>query len=269
MIPTVRRKWLVVMVVVFAFPLTPAQATLSLDASLGVSEQYTDNLFFTFANKRDDFGTFVIPRVTLIFENKHVKLGGTYAATAQFYVNNDQANTVAHGLNFITDFPFLNRISKRLQVRVNESLNITPAQPGFSGSGSRFTGAGGVGGGAGTGGIGVGGGGVGGIGGIGGLGGNSLNNQGIFNQRGTTSFQNRARILISYNFTPRWDGTVQYSNTYRTFTSSALQDSMNHTIRTGVSFRISDITSINGGYRLRLIDFSGGSSTSGDRKSVV
>jgi len=277
MIPTRRVKWLAVMVVVLVLtcPFSQTQAELTFDSSLSVSEQYTDNLFFTFANKRDDFGTFVTPRFTLTFENKHIRLGGTYSASAQFYVNNDQANTVAHGTNFDIDLPFLNRISKRLEVRVNESLNITPEQPGFSSQSSRIgAGGGGAGGGAGGGGAGggaggngAGGAGVGGIGAIGGLGGNALNNQGIFNQRSTTSYQNRARIRLLYHFTPRWDGNVQYSNTIREFTSSLFQDSLTHAVRTGLSFNLSDKTRLNGGYRLRITEFDGSSTTSTNRQA--
>jgi len=78
MIPTGRTKWLVVIVVVFVFvfPVPNTQAVLDIDASVSVAELYTDNLFFTFANKRDDFGTFVTPRVKMVFSNKHITLGG-------------------------------------------------------------------------------------------------------------------------------------------------------------------------------------------------
>ena len=257
---------LLVGILFFGFLITPTHAELTLDTSLSVSEQYTDNLFFTFANKREDFGTFIIPRTTLVFENKHIKLGGTYAASAQLYVNNSQANTVAHGMNLILDLPFLNRISKRLEIRVNESFNLTPNQPGFSGASSVFTSAAGVTGGGGASGLAAGGGvalagtggaGVGGIGGIGGLSGNSLNNQGIFTQRRTTTFQNRARILVDYNLSPRWDSNIQYSNTLR----GGLQNSITHVVRSFLSYNVSDRTKINGGYSFRAIDYSAGGGT--------
>lgn len=277
MIPTVWQKMSVIVVVVLfcIIPVSPTHADLTLDTSLSVSEQYIDNLFFTFANKEEDFATFVTPRFTLTFSNKHVRLGGTYAASGQFYVNNTAANTVAHGTNFDIDLPFLNRISKKLEVRVNESFNITPAQPGFSGNSSQFTGlgsgaagapgagggipgaGGGIPGGGGAAAAGAGGAGVGGIGGIGGLSGNSLNNQGIFNARSTTSYQNRARIRIGYKFTPRFEGDVQYSNTIREFTSSLLQDSLAHAVRTTLTYNITGNTRINGGYSLRIIEFDG------------
>ena len=245
MIPTVRLKLLVIVVFVFVFvfPFSPARADLIFDTSLSVAERYTDNLFFTFANKREDFGTIITPRATLTFSNKDVKLSGTYAASAQFFVNNDGANTVSHGTNFNIDLPFLNRIDKRLEVRVNESFNLTPEQPGFSGGN---VGAGALGPGAGN------------IGGIGGLAGNSLNNQGIFTSRGTTSFQNRARIRVGYNFTPRLEGNVQYSNTFR----GGFQESMSHAIRTGLEFGLTESTKINARYSLRITEFSGSGATS-------
>jgi len=259
MIPTGRTTWLVVIVVVFlfAFPVPNAQAVLEIDTSLSVSESFTDNLFFTFANKQDDFGTIVTPSVTATFSNKHIKLGGTYAASAQFYVNNSQANNVSHGTNLIIDLPFLNRTFKNLEVRVNESFNISPSLPAFSANSSRFTGAaGGSGGGLGGAGV-AGGAGVGGIGGIGGVSGNSLGNQGIINRRSSSlSFQNRARILFLYHFNPRWDTSVQYGNTYRAGNSS--QDSISHAVRTQIAYKISEITKLRGGYSIRYTEFIGG-----------
>ncbi|MDT7041984.1 hypothetical protein [Candidatus Nitronereus thalassa] len=246
--------------------ISPSHAKLTLDTSLSVSEQYTDNLFFTFANKKDDFGTFVTPRLTLIFENKHVKLGGTYTASAQFYVNNSQANTVSQGMNLIIDLPFLNRISKKLEVRVNESFNFAPDQPAFSGNSNIFSSAteiaGGAGpaGGAGVAGVGaagVGGAGVGGLGGIGGLAGNSLDNQGVFTQRTTTTFQNQARIFVGYALAPRWNANVQYTNIFR----GGLQDSLTHESPITLSYRVSEKLKISGGYNFQSIEFSSGGAT--------
>ena len=271
MVPTGRTKWLVVIVVVFVFvfPVPNTQAVLDIDASLSVAERYTDNLFFTFANKRDDFGTFVTPSVSAVFSNKDIKVGMRYAASAQFYLNNSQANAVSHGTNMIIDLPFLNRKFKNLEVRINESFNLSPSLPAFSANSSRFTGAAGgsgVGGGAaGSGGIGgaggTGGAGVGGIGGIGSLAGNSLGNQGIINQRSSSlSFQNRARILFLYHFDPRWDTSLQYANSYRGGDSS--QDSISHAVRTQIAYKLSEITKLRGGYSIRFIEFTGGSGTS-------
>jgi hypothetical protein len=266
MIPKGKKNFLGFLIGVFlwGFSIAPSQAALNLDTSLSVSEQYTDNLFFTFANKRDDFGTFITPRTTLTFENKHITLGGTYAASAQLYVNNSQANTVAHGMNLILDLPFLNRISRRLEVRINESFNLTPEQPGFSANSTLFTGAG-VPGGTGTGGIGgaagggvatagAGGAGVGGIGGIGGLGGNALSNQGIFTQRGTTTFQNMGRIFVGYQISPRWGSSFEYTNILR----GGVQDSITHEAPFLLSYSVSENLKINGGYSFRLIEFTSG-----------
>lgn len=269
MIPTIRPKWLVViaLVLVFVFPLSNTHAELAVDSSLSVSELYTDNLFFTFAKKRDDFGTIVTPSVKLIFSNKHIKVGGSYAATAQFYVNNPGANTVGHGLNIDTDFPFLNRFSKQLEFHVNEAINFSPSLPPFSGKSGRFTaGGGGDPGAGGAAAAGAGGAGVGGIGGIGDLGGNSLNNQGIVNQRGTsTTFQNRTRIQLLYHIAPRWDGDVQYA--YYLRLGSNFQDSMTHATLTTLSFQLTDITEINAGYSFRFTEFDGGGTASGQATS--
>jgi len=264
MIPTGRKKWLVVIVVVFVFvfPVPNTQAVLDIGASLSVAERYTDNLFFTFANKKEDYGTFVTPSITATFSNKHITIGGTYSISGQYYLNNTQANSVSHGMNTIIDLPFLNRKFKNLEVRVSESFNIAPQLPAFSANSRQFTGAsGGVTGGLGTGGgTGTSGGaGTGGIGGIGGVSGNSLGNQGIINQRsGSISFQNRASVLVIYNWNPRWDTSVQYSNSYRGGRSS--QDSMSHGIQPRIGYKISEITKVRAGYNLRLTQFTGGSS---------
>lgn len=271
MIPTSGTRWLVSLIALFLFvlPIPNSHAKVVVNSSLSVAEQFTDNLFFTFANKQEDFGTFITPTIRATFSNKDIKIGAAYSASAQFYVNNTRANAVSHGTNFIIDLPFLNRKFHQLEVRVNESFNISPSLPAFSENDSRFNGDGegaGAGPGGGAGGLGGGGGGggagVGGLGGNGGLAGNSLNNSGIINQRSTgLSYRNRARLLLLYHFNPRWDGRFTYANSFRG--GGSLQNALTHSIRVGWRYKLSQRTRLNGGYSPRLAVFSGGGGGTG------
>ena len=256
----------------FQVMVAPAQATLTLDASLFVGESYTNNLFFTFANKRDDFGTFVTPRLTLQYESESVVIAGTYTGIGQFYVNNPGANTFINGADLFFDLPFLTKRFDRLEIKLNESFNITPQLPAFSSiaSGQNFVGGNfggtgfgpGLGGGLGGGiGPGVGGGAVGGAGvgpGAGvGLAGNSLNNQGVLTNRASTAFQNRAGFRAVYHFTQAFSQSLEYTNQIQEFTTSQFQDSITHIVDTQLERQMNPRWSMNLGYTFQRIDFQG------------
>jgi len=251
---------------VFILSVTKAEAFLDLDASLSVSETYTDNLFFSGTNKEDDFGTFVSPSVGLTYESKNILLGVAYVGSGQFFVNNSSANTYSQGADFNLDLPFLTRRYKNLEVNFNESFNITPTLPAFTANNESNQLAGGVPGSQGAA--------AGGIGGIGGLAGNSVNNQGVFTSRATTQIQNKAGVDVSYRVSPRLSFFASYQNDFSYFTDSTLQDSLRHTVRGGMGFAVSPRTNLNVFYRFELLDFrdtgsptaqspgSGGTSTS-------
>ncbi|WP_454065111.1 hypothetical protein [Candidatus Nitrospira salsa] len=247
----------------------PLFATLTLHSSLSVTETYTDNLFFeSKKNKRDDFGTFVIPSLTLSYESPDVVLSGTYAGVAQFYVNHPDANAYSHRSRIGIDLPFLTKRYKGLEVRLIESFNFAPALQGYSFDGDQANqdsplpgqaGQGGrVGGGGGFGGGGFGGGGLGG----GGIAGTSspIGNQGVFTGRGTgsNSFQNRAGFIVRYQMSPRWVPNVSYLNRYTTFTDPDLNDSLTHTMGAGTSYIVSPRTRLNMNYRANISDIRRG-----------
>ena len=237
----------------------PTYASVTLNSSLNVTETYTDNLFFeSQRNKRDDFGTFIVPSLTLTYQTQDVVLSGTYVGTAQFYVNNSNANAYIHNGNIAIDLPFLTKRYKGLEIRLIESFNFTPALQGFSFEGDRadqnvpiIPGQQGQGG--------LGGGGL--PGGIGGVGGTNtpIGNRGVFTGRsGSNSFQNRAGIIVRYQLSPRWVPNARYENRYVTFTDSELNDSLTHTIGAGTSYLLSSRTQLNANYGVNISDINNG-----------
>ena len=132
---SVGRGWLVgagVSVAWLGLSVLDAGAVVTLDSDLSVLETYNDNLFFTEANKKEDFGTFVSPRLKLTYESRNVVISGTYRGTAQFFVNNSQENAYAQNSNFSFDFPGLTKRYKGLEVELIESFNFSPQLQAFS-----------------------------------------------------------------------------------------------------------------------------------------
>ncbi|MGB0910952.1 MAG: hypothetical protein ACPGYT_11365 [Nitrospirales bacterium] len=234
----------------------PLHASLTLNSSLAVTETYTDNLFFeSQRNKRDDFGTFVIPSLNLTYRTKDVVLSGTYSGVAQFYVNNTNANAYTHNANFGIDLPFLTKRYKGLEIRLIESFNFTPAIQGYSFAGDASDQDTPLPGQQGQNGANAGGGLQG--GGIAGLG-TPIGNQGVFTGRGTNSFQNTAGINVRYSLSPRWIPNARYTNNYVRFTDSDLNDSLTHNLGAGVSYVVSARTSLNVNYSAGISDIRRG-----------
>ena len=233
-------------------------ATLTLNSSISVTETYTDNLFFeSKRDKRDDFGTFVIPSLTLTYLSRDVVLTGTYSGVAQFYVNHSGANTYTHNANFGIDLPFLTKRYKGLEIRLVESMNFSPAVQGFSFDGDRSDqdnpliagqqGQGAFGGGGGFSG-----------GGFGGTN-SSVGNQGVFTRRTNSgSFRNQAGIRVRYSLTPRWIPNASYTNIYTRFTDSDLNDSLTHVLGAGVGYVLTPRTRLNGNYSASISDINNG-----------
>jgi len=234
---------------VFVLSVTKAEAFLDLDASVGVSETYTDNLFFSPGGSQDedDFGTFITSKVGLTYGSKDIVLSGAYVGTGQIFANNPEANAYTQGANVGIDLPFLARRYKNLEVKINESFNITPTLPAFTANNASNELAGGVPGSQGIAG--------GGIGGIGGLAGNAVSNQGIFTGRSTTQIQNDAGVDVTYGVSPRLSFFASYQNGFSSFTDSSLQGSLTHSVRGGMGFDVSPRTSLNVFYGFQLVDF--------------
>ncbi len=256
--------WLFLFVTLVNFLNFPAllSAEVTLNSSLSVTETYTDNLFFeSQSDKRDDFGTFIVPSVSLAYISKDIELEGTYTGVAQFYVNNSNANAYSHNANFGIDLPFLTKRYKGLEVELIESFNFAPSLQGFAFSGkngeddasSAFEDSSSSGGGL------LSGGGNSSIGGV--SGGNSIGNQGVFTGRnGSNAFQNIAGIRVRYSVTPRWIPTMNYQNSYVTFSDSELNDSLTHQVGAGVGYQLSRQTTLTGNYSANFASISGGDS---------
>ena len=245
--------WLVCIVFYLLASVQTLFAEVTLNSSINVTETYTDNLFFeSKRNKRDDFGTLIIPSLTLRYVSRDVILSGTYAGVAQFYVNNSNANAYTHNANFGIDLPFLTKRYKGLEVRLIESFNFTPALQGNSFSGDPGDQNNLLPGQQGQGGI---------AGGTGGIAGTStpIGNSGVFTGRsGSNSFQNRAGIVVRYNLSPRWVPNARYENRYVTFSDRELNDSLTHSLGTGISYILSPRTQLNANYGANINDINGG-----------
>ena len=109
-----------------------SEARTTLESSLSGSGFFTDNLFFTDANKQDDLGLFVSPAITLGYESTDAVLDVGYQGTAQFFINNPSQNTYAQSANIGVDLPFLTRRYQRLEVKIIESFNFSPQLQAFS-----------------------------------------------------------------------------------------------------------------------------------------
>ncbi|MCA9471134.1 MAG: hypothetical protein MRJ96_10655 [Nitrospirales bacterium] len=229
-------------------------AELTLNSSISVTETYTDNLFFdTKKNKQDDFGTFVIPRLTLTYLSRDVVLSGTYSGVAQFYVNHSGSDAYTHNANFGIDLPFLTKRYKGLEVRIVESMNFSPAVQGFSFGGDQSDqdnpliaaqrhGEGGFSGNRGIAGL-----------------SNAVGNNGVFTRRTRSgSFRNRAGVRVRYHLTPRWIPNASYMNLYTRYTDSDLNDSLSHILGTGVGYLLSSRTRLNANYTARISDINNG-----------
>ncbi len=247
-----------------------AMAALSLQSSFSASQSYTSNLFFEDENERDDFGTFLGPNFTLLFENPDIVIGATYTGRLAFYINNPDANRYNQNANILLDLPFLTKRYKQLTVTIDESMRFTPQLDAFSlsgaedastsggfnqgfggnsGGGSGNSGSTAAGSGGGAGGAG---GGFGSFGGLGGVGGGT----GVFTTRGS-AFSNNAGITFGYTWTPRVHSSLGYSNRYLHFFSSGFQDSLSHNGRTSLSYRVTDQTSVTPSYSYSQTEFLG------------
>ncbi len=256
-----------------------AHSSLDILTSLSLREQYTDNLFFSNTNKREDYGTIINPVLTLAYQDKNIVLAGSYIGNAQFYVNNGGADTYSQNAGIFMDFPYLNRKFKRLTLRFIERISFSPSLPAFTFDDATLAGAGGVllsgfgaGGFGGSGGqafnqtgqIGagnqVGAGGIGttnfGSGGLGGVGG-GINNQGVFTRR-TSAFANVAGVVATYAWTPRLNHNVTYLNRIVKFTDNTnFIDGTSNSVRTRVSYSLTPRTSVNASYGLNVTGFPG------------
>ena len=255
-----------------------ATADLSLQSSFSLQQSYTTNLFFEEESQREDFGTFLGPNLTLLFENPDIVIGATYLGRMSFFVNNPDANRYIQNANILLDLPFLTKQYKNLTVSIDESMNFTPQLDAFSLSGAEDAslagggnqGFGGVGGagninGANTG---AGAAGAAGVGGGAGAFGAGAGGTGVFGQRGS-SFNNNAGINFGYTWTRRLQTSLGYANRYLHFFSKGFQDSLTHIGRASLTYRISERTSVIPSYSYNYTKFMGKATVQGTRGDKI
>ena len=240
------------------------KGAVTLGSGLSVFGTYTDNLTFVENDKLEDYGVFVVPRITLGYESADVVFRATYFGNAQFYAENSDRNGYFQSANFLIDLPFLEKRAKGLTVQLTETFNFSPQLQGFNFSNAGDPGVVGLGNvgsaaAAGTastlGQAGL----SGNNSGFGGIGGGA-NNQGVFLNR-SDAFINVAGVRLGYAFSPRVEPFVSYLNRYIDFTSSEFTDSMNHTMLLGSNYAWSPTTTLIGTYGLSYSNFFGGETT--------
>ncbi len=267
------RLGLVLLLVIGSFPNDRAIAVVSLESSFSVSQSYTSNLFFEDEDEDDDFGTFLGPNFTLLYENPDLVLGATYTGRLSFFVNNPDAGRYSQNANIILDLPFLTKRYRGLTVTIDESMTFTPQLDGFSLSGAEdastssggrnqnsgsATGGSGFGGGAGGTSSGTTGGGL----------GSSQGGSGVFTRR-SNAFNNNAGVTVGYAWSRRILPSVGYTNNYLHFFSGGLQDSLTHNGRTSLSYQFTEQTSVTPSYSYSQTKFIGKSSGSTRGNKII
>ena len=253
-----------------------AGAALSLQTAFNVTQTYTDNLFFVDDQEEDDFGTYLGPDITLLYENPDIVIGVTYFGRLQLFVNNFNESRYTQNANILLELPFLTKQYRGLSVTVDEYMNFTPQLDAFTlseaqnassirGGNPNFGRGGSTGGpiGGGTGDPGgTGSGGATGASGFGGTGGT----QGVVTSR-ANAFYNRAGLTLAYAWSPRLDPQLQYTNQYRHFFDKGFQDSLAHGLIFTLPYKLTQFTTVFPSYSYRQTDFLGKSTqtTSADR----
>lgn len=136
------------------------------------------------------------PELTLAAQNRNWTMSGRYTGGAEFSVRHPESNRYSQTLAVDLHLPFISQEFRRLDLRMTESVAYVPELPAFS-----FRSAS-----------------------------DPLPpeaNQGIQVGR-TTTFRNRAGIVLDYAWTPRFNTSLTYSNLITRYHSEALEDYVVH-----------------------------------------
>jgi len=184
--------------------LREVDAAIILNSSFSISEDYNDNLFFTAANKESDFTTTLSPFLSIGYTSKNVSATIGYQGSAQFHADNPTEDEYFQSLSIDLDLPILNRQSRGVTVQVTEDVSYSPELPGVSfhseddPPGLRRPG-------------------------------NVREQQGTGVQLNRTdTFENRAGLLVSYDWTERFNLASSYTNVITRYSGSALEDREAH-----------------------------------------
>lgn len=108
---------------------TRAEARVLLVPALTVSEEYTDNFFFTGPDKEEELTTVITPTLSLRYENPSIILGINYGGGIRLQLKNDAVNTYSQRVNFDIGFPALSRTFHGVDIQVTEAFERTPELP--------------------------------------------------------------------------------------------------------------------------------------------
>lgn len=94
--------------------------------SLSVSEEYTDNFFFTEHNLKSDFTTILSPVLLIKQETRDLILSGSYFGGITLQLKNNERNRYRQGITFDMGLPMLSRQFRGLEVRLTEVAEYSP-----------------------------------------------------------------------------------------------------------------------------------------------
>jgi hypothetical protein len=107
-------------------PERPAHATAILFPSLSISEEYTDNFFFTEHDLKSDFTTILSPVLLVKQETRDMILSGSYFGGITLQLKNNERNRYRQGMTFDMGLPMLSRQFRGLEVRITDVAEYSP-----------------------------------------------------------------------------------------------------------------------------------------------
>lgn len=170
------------------------------DSSFSISEDYNDNLFFTATDREADFTTTLSPFLSIGYTSKNIAFTIGYQGAAQFHSNNPNVDGYFQALSIDLDLPILNRQIRGVEVRVTEDVTYSPELPGFTfGGGDKESDSG--------------------------RSGTIREREGVGVQLNRTdTFENRAGISLSYDWTDHFSTASSYKNVITRYSGNEFKD---------------------------------------------
>lgn len=170
------------------------------DSSFSVSEDYNDNLFFTATDQEADFTTTLSPFLSISYTSKNIAFTIGYQGAAQLHSNNPNVDGYFQALSIDLDLPILNRQIRGVEVRVTEDVTYSPELPGFTfGGGDKESDSG--------------------------RSGTIREREGVGVQLNRTdTFENRAGISLSYDWTDHFSTASSYKNVMTRYSGNEFED---------------------------------------------
>ena len=93
----IKIKWIVILFLTTLFSvsiLSLSWAELRITPSIGIREEYNDNIFLTPSDEEDDFITSVNPAINLTYNTGLLTLSLDYGLNLDFYMHNSEENKI-------------------------------------------------------------------------------------------------------------------------------------------------------------------------------